>query len=137
MKFKDIPMNGFFQIDGQVFKKNSTVTAMHVSTPMFGEIYIYAGSLQEKAIQPYVPPTSGVPLVVPKDPEEFEIKIVPRPEPDANFGATTIHVTPADSKIELGIQPPSDTGKRPKKAAKAVADNKPTPPKADKLGKGK
>jgi hypothetical protein len=108
--WRDMPLKTFFTIDGEVFQKNSATTALHVSNPMFGEIYITP--MQVRAIQPYVPVPTAPPIQAPRDPEHFETKVVPRPETDPNFGATKITVTPADSKVEQGIQPPAGTGKR-------------------------
>ena len=108
--WRKLPMKGFFTIDGEVFQKNSATTALYVSNPAFGEIYI--GPVQARAIMPYTPPAGAAAPVEPKDPEVFETKVVPRPPTDSNFGATTITVTPADGKVEQGIQPPANTGKR-------------------------
>lgn len=114
--WRDLPMKAFFTIDGDVFQKNSATTALHVTNPMLGEIYI--GPVQARALKPYTPPADKPAPVAPKDPEKFETKVVPRAEQDANFGATKITVTKVDSKIEQGIQPPANTGKR-KKAKKS------------------
>jgi len=116
--WRDLPMKSFFTIDGEVFQKNSATTALHVSNPVFGELYI--GPIQAKAIKPYTPPTPDAPPpVAPRDPEIFETKVIERKEPDPNFGATTITVTKVDSPVEQGVQPPKGTGKQ-KKAKKKV-----------------
>lgn len=122
--WRDMAPKSFFIIDGEVFQKNSATTALHVTNPVMGELYI--GPAQAMAIKPYVPvtpvatPSNPTPEpvmpVAPHDPEVFETKIVPRPEYDPNFGATKITVTPADTKIEAAIQPPKSTGKHVKKA---------------------
>lgn len=122
--WRDLVPKSFFVIDGEVFQKNSATTALHVTNPMMGELYI--GPAQAMAIRPYVPVTpvatpdnptpEPVMPVAPRDPEVFETREVERKPYDPNFGATTISVTPADSKIESGIQPPKNTGKHVKKA---------------------
>jgi hypothetical protein len=122
--WRDLVPKAFFMIDGEVFQKNSATTALHVTNPVMGELYI--GPAQAMAIKPYMPvtpkatpenPTPAPVLpVAPKDPEIFETKLVERPPYDPNFGATKITVTPADSKIEAGIQPPKGWSKHSKKA---------------------
>ena len=126
--WRKLPIKAFFTIDGEVFQKNSATTALYVSNPSFGEIYI--GPVQARAILPYTPPAGAAAPVAPKDPEVFETKVVPRPPTDSNFGATTIIVTPADSKVEQGIQPPANTGKRiqPKEDAVQPPVNTVQPP---------
>ena len=101
-----LKLGEFFTIDGQVFKKNSYTTAMHITNSILGEIYI--SPIQAAKIVPYTA-TAATPKV--KDPEKFETKITERPKQDPTFGATTVTVKPADSVIEQGIQPPPDTGK--------------------------
>ena len=113
--WRDMSVKTFFLISGETFQKNSATTALHVSNPMMGELYI--GPAQAAAIKPYEAPkpkvgadvaTSVAPKepVAPRDPEIFETKIVPREKPKPNFGATEITVTPTDAHImEVGIQP--------------------------------
>ncbi len=106
-------MRSFFQIDDEIFQKNSATTALHVTNPMLGERYIFEA--QAKRIKPYVPPAGAAPVQAPRDPEVFETRENERKPSDANFGATDIKVTSADtSVVEQGIQPPPETGKRPK-----------------------
>jgi hypothetical protein len=105
----------FFTIDGQVFKKNSPMTAMHITNSILGELYI--NPTQAAKIMPYTA-TPMTPKV--KDPEKFETKITERPKLDPTFGATTVTVKPADSVIEQGIQPHPDTGKYNPTASKVV-----------------
>jgi len=106
--WRDMPPKTFFTIDGEIFQKNSATTALHVSNPLIGPV-------QARAIKPYVPPEPPAPV---KDPEIFETKVVERPAPDPNYGATTVTVTPADSVVEQGVQPPPNTGRRVKKSKK-------------------
>jgi hypothetical protein len=126
--WRDMPPKTFFLIDGETFQKNSATTAIHVSNPMLGEIYITP--VQARAIKPFVPVTPAVtpgkpnPQPVypkaPKDPEIFETEIRERKPYDPNFGATTITVTPADSVVEQAPQPPKGTGKKAKKKAPKI-----------------
>lgn len=123
--WRDMPLKTFFTIDGQIFQKNTATTALYVSNPLFGELFI--GPLQAKAIKPYAPSAPDAPApVAPRDPEIFETKVVEHPEPDPNFGATKITVTPVDVPVEQGIQPPKGTGKR-KKAKKKAEEPLETP----------
>jgi hypothetical protein len=129
--WRKMPLKTYFTIDGEVFQKNSPSTALHVSNPIFGELYI--GPIQARAIKPYAPPTAGPAVQEPKDPEHFEIKQT-EPDPDAPKmspmekvmkSATTVTVTPVNGKVEQGIQPPPGTGKRVKKAEKTAQAPKP------------
>lgn len=125
--WRDMPVKTFFLIDGETFQKNSATTALHVTNPVMGELYITP--VQARAIRAYelpkpvaatatTPASAPVEPVAPRDPEIFETRLVPRPPMDPNFGAKTITVTPTDGhKVEQGIQPPKGTGKR-KKAIK-------------------
>lgn len=132
--WRDMPLKTFFTIDGEVFQKNSATTALHVTNPMFGELYI--SPIQARAIKPYVPPTPDAPApVAPKDPEVFETKAVERRKPDPNFGATDIMVTPVDITTEQAIQPPAGTGKRQSTTTPAAGtEQPPVQPPADSGG---
>ena len=123
--WREMPLKEFFLIDDQLFQKNSATTALHVSTQLLGELYI--GPVQARAIRPYTPEPGTLAPVAPRDPEQFETKVVERPTVDPNFGATTVTVTPVETKIETAIQPPPGTGRR-KKAKRTETGSFGSPP---------
>jgi len=134
--WRDMPAKTFFLIDGETFQKNSATTALHVSNPMLGELYITP--VQARAIKPYELPKPVAPTAenpnpkqpelpkAPRDPEIFETELRERAPLDPFFGAKTITVTPADTPIEAGIQPPPGAMKKGPGKKKAA-------PKAPKI----
>lgn len=110
-----MPIGTFFEINGEVFKKNTPSTALYINQPGLGEMYI--GPMQARAIKPYTPTQQKKQAAKPqpRDPEEFETKEVKREPVKPNYGATEITVTPVEtSEIEQGIQPAPSTGKHKK-----------------------
>lgn len=127
-KWTKLPMYAFFTMDGLVFKKNSPLTAMHITNSILGEIQI--GPMQAARIEPYTP-TAATPKVA--DPEKFETKIVEKPKQDPHFGASTVTVTSADSPMEQGIQPPKGFGTYAHKVVEPLKDQAPSDQKLQDL----
>jgi len=124
MKWTDIAIGTFFEIDGTVFKKNSALTAINVSNPMMGEQYISPFQVKHiKLLDAAGQPTTPDPEVAPEPQKPLE-------KSDVAWGpdeGPKISVTSADSPIESTTYP-KNLGKRQRKAkAETKPEVKPEP----------
>jgi hypothetical protein len=121
MKWTDIAVGQFFEIDGTVFKKNSPLTAQNVSNPMMGEQHISPFQAKHiKLLDAQGQAQAQMPEVAPKPQKPME-------KSEAAWGpdqAPKITVTSADSPIEVAPMPKPT--RRQRKEAKKETEVKPT-----------